>query len=62
MESFFGRFKTEHMFWENYGTLEEALQKIFEWIEITYNRKRVHSALGNLSPVDFEEDKVVKAA
>jgi putative transposase len=62
MESFFGRFKTEHMYWEKYGTHEEARRKIFEWIEIEYNRKRAHTALGNISPMQFEEDKVAKAA
>jgi len=62
MESFFGRFKTEHMFWENYASHEEARRKIFEWIEIEYNRKRVHTALGNVSPTQFEEDKMAKAA
>lgn len=62
MESFFGRFKTEHMYWENYATHEEARSKIFEWIEIEYNRKRVHTALGNVSPMQFEEDIVAKAA
>ena len=62
MESFFGRFKTEHMFWEKYATYEEVRRKIFEWIEIEYNRKRAHTALGNVSPIQFEEDKVAKAA
>ena len=62
MESFFGRFKTEHMYWENYATHDEARRKIFEWIEIEYNRKRVHTALGNVSPTQFEEDKMAKAA
>jgi transposase InsO family protein len=62
MESFYGRFKVEHMFWESYSTHEEARRKIFEWIEIEYNRKRAHTALGNVSPSQFEEDKVAKAA
>ncbi len=62
MESFFGRIKTEHMHWEKYATHEEARRKIFEWIEIEYNRKRAHTALGNVSPVQFEEDKMAKAA
>lgn len=62
MESFFGRFKVEHMYWEDYSTHEEARRKIFEWIEIEYNRKRVHSALNYVSPTQFEEDKVAKAA
>ena len=62
MESFFGRFKMEHMFWEKYATHEEARRKIFEWIEIEYNRKRAHAALGNIIPTKFEEEKVTKAA
>jgi transposase InsO family protein len=62
MESFFGRFKVEHMYWEKYATHEEARRKIFEWIEIEYNRKRAHSALNYVSPTKFEEDKVAKAA
>lgn len=61
-ESFFGRFKVEHMFWEKYSTHVEARAKIFEWIEVTYNRKRVQSALGYVSPNQFEEDKMAKAA
>ena len=43
---FFGKFKTEHMFWESYETKDEARRKIFEWIEVDYNRKRLHSAIG----------------
>ncbi len=62
MESFFGRFKVEHMYWEKYATHDEARLKIFEWIEIEYNRKRAHSALNYVSPNQFEEDKMAKAA
>jgi putative transposase len=62
MESFFGRVKTEQVFWEKCATHEEERRKIFEWIEIEYNRKRAHTALGNVSPTKFEEDKVAKAA
>lgn len=61
-ESFFSRFKVEHMFWENYKTRAEARGKIFEWIEIQYNRKRVHSSLGYVTPTQFEEDNMAKAA
>jgi transposase InsO family protein len=62
METFFGRFKVEHMFWENYKTRIEARSKIFEWIEVNYNRKRVHSSLNYTNPTQFEEDKMVKVA
>ena len=37
-----------------YETRAEARQSIFEYIEMFYNRKRRHSALGYRSPVSFE--------
>ena len=36
------------------ATRAEARAALFEWIEIFYNRTRLHSALGYKSPVDFE--------
>ncbi|EML0898993.1 TPA: IS3 family transposase, partial [Vibrio campbellii] len=37
-----------------YQTLEEARMGIFEYIEVFYNRRRRHSALGHVSPVEYE--------
>jgi len=54
-ESFFHTIKTELTFWNSYQTREEAKRSIFEYIEIFYNRQRLHSAIGYLSPVEFEE-------
>lgn len=54
MESFFGSLKTEWVGSENYKTRSEARKSIFEYIEIFYNRVRRHSALGYLSPFDYE--------
>ena len=54
-ESFFGTLKTELVDDEDYHTREEAKQNLFEYIEVFYNRKRRHSSLDYLSPVDFEE-------
>ena len=54
-ESFFHTLKTELIYWEKYQTREEAKRSIFEYIEINYNRRRLHSSLGYLSPVEFEE-------
>lgn len=54
-ESFFHTLKTELIYWEIYQTREEAKKSIFEYIEINYNRQRLHSSLGYLSPVEFEE-------
>jgi putative transposase len=54
-ESFFHTLKTEWTNWEVYKTREEANRSIFEFIEIFYNRKRLHSTLNYLSPMEFEE-------
>lgn len=54
-ESFFHTLKTELIYWEKYQTKEEAKRSIFEYIEINYNRRRLHSTLGYLSPTEFEE-------
>lgn len=54
-ESFFHTLKTELTYWEKYQTRDEAKGSIFEYIEINYNRRRLHSSLGYLSPVEFEE-------
>lgn len=54
-ESFFHTLKTELTNWNNYKTREEAKRSIFEYIEIFYNRVRLHSTIGYLSPVEFEE-------
>jgi transposase InsO family protein len=54
MESFWGTLKTELVNHERYATRDEARQSIFEYIEVFYNRKRLHSALGYQSPEAFE--------
>jgi transposase InsO family protein len=54
MESFWGTLKTELVHHERYATREQARQSIFEYIEVFYNRKRLHSALGYQSPEAFE--------
>jgi transposase InsO family protein len=54
MESFWGSFKTELIYHERYPTREQAKQSIFEFIEVFYNRQRRHSAIGYMSPEQFE--------
>jgi putative transposase len=54
-ESFFHTLKTEHTNFYKYRTREEAMSSIFEYIEVFYNRERLHSTLGYVSPVDYEE-------
>ena len=55
MESFFHTLKTEHVYFENYMTREQAKRSIFEYVEVFYNRKRLHSTLGYCSPMAFEQ-------
>jgi len=54
MESFWGTLKTELVHHEQYATRDQAKQSIFEYIEVFYNRIRLHSALGYQSPETFE--------
>lgn len=53
-ESFFHILKTELVHHERYQTRAEAKQNMFEYIEVFYNRERLHSANGYLSPVNYE--------
>lgn len=54
IESFFGTLKTELVYHQNYATREAARQSLFEYIEVFYNRERLHSTLGYVSPATFE--------
>jgi putative transposase len=54
MESFWSTLKRELVYRRHFLTHEQARREIFAYIETRYNRKRLHSSLGYLSPVDFE--------
>jgi putative transposase len=54
MESFFGTLKAELIYHRKYETRGEAQSDIFDYIEVFYNRQRLHSALGYRSPAEFE--------
>ncbi len=54
MESFFSRLTVELVFAEQYESIEDAKSGIFEYIEVFYNRVRRHSAIGHISPAEFE--------
>ena len=54
-ESFFHTLKTELTYHCKFKTREEAKHEIFEYIEVFYNRIRIHSANDYLSPVEYEE-------
>lgn len=54
MESFYRTLKRELVQDAHYENPEQARQDIFRYIELYYNTERIHSALGWLSPVQFE--------
>jgi transposase InsO family protein len=57
VESFFHTLKTELLYHEHIVTRMQARRLIFEWIEVFYNRIRLHSTLGYKSPMQYEELK-----
>ncbi len=54
MESFWATLKTELVHQRRYATRDEARRSIREYIEAFYNRERLHSSLGYVSPESFE--------
>ena len=52
MESFFASLKKEHVHHARFRTREEAKAAVFEYVEIFYNRQRLHSALGYRTPAE----------
>lgn len=54
MESFFKTLKVELIYEHRYETRSEAARSIFDYIEIFYNRQRMHSALNFQTPEAFE--------
>ena len=53
-ESFFATLKTEFYYRRVWPTKARAVREVGAWIEERYNRRRRHSALGQVSPVEFE--------
>ena len=54
MESFFAQLEIELLAERRFYTRAQAKQEVFEYIEVYYNRIRIHSANGYLSPIEFE--------
>jgi putative transposase len=54
MESWNHSLKVEAVHGVRFMTRTEAKQQVFDYIEVYYNRKRLHSKLGYLSPEAFE--------
>ena len=54
VESFFASLKLELVYQVQWRTRAEVRTALFEYIEVFYNRRRRHSSLAYLSPVEFE--------
>ena len=55
-ESFFKTLKVEEVYLNEYSDINDAWDNIQRFIEDIYNKKRLHSALGYMSPIDFEQE------
>jgi len=58
VESFFGSAKKECIYRKEYDNIEEVKHDVFKYIELFYNRKRLHASLGYLSPVEYRLSKM----
>jgi transposase InsO family protein len=56
MESFFATLKQELIYRQPYQSHQQTKQDIFEYIHVWYNRRRTHSSLDYLSPLEFEHN------
>ncbi|CAM3991844.1 IS3 family transposase [Cohnella lubricantis] len=56
IESWHSLLKKEFIYCTKFKTKAQAQQKMFEYIELFYNRKRIHGSLGYVSPIRFEEN------
>lgn len=55
MESFFHSMKVENIYGHDFKTRAEARARLFEYIEVFYNRQRLHSSNGYESPIEYEK-------
>src|SRR5262249_51823720 len=55
--SFFASLKKELVHHEQYTTRDQARASIFEYVEVFYNSKRLHSSLGYVTPAEYEQSR-----
>ncbi len=61
-ENFFKIIKSELIYHKRYISQQQAILEVFEFIEIWYNRKRIHSYLGYETPEEYGKNKILNAA
>jgi putative transposase len=64
MESFWGKLKCEWLYGNHFKTRKEARAAVFEYVEIFYNRQRIHASNGYITPEEYynNANKKAKAA
>jgi transposase InsO family protein len=55
MSRFFATFKNECIGLNRFKTMAESRQMIFDYIEVYYNRQRLHSSIGYMTPFEYEQ-------
>lgn len=61
VETFFRTLKVELIYRTKFKTRAEAKAAIFEFIEVWYNRQRLHSSLGYQTPIEYEQQQLTAA-
>jgi putative transposase len=61
-ESFFHSLKVELIYGQRFASREEAMSAIFKYVEVYYNTRRLHSSLDYVSPADYEQAALLRAA
>jgi len=56
VERFIKTIKYEHVLYTEYGSYADMRQQIKHFLEVEYNRERPHSALGYMTPLQFERE------
>jgi transposase InsO family protein len=62
IESFWSRMQVELLDRQTWRTRVELANAIFEYLEVFHNRQRRHSALGMLTPIEFEAQELTVVA
>ena len=53
-ERFIRTVKEEHVDYSDYDNFDDAYRQLKQWLEVEYMTERIHSALGYLTPAEFE--------
>ena len=53
-ERFIRTLKEEHLDYTEYQDFDDAFEQLAHWLEVEYMTERIHSALGYLTPAEFE--------